>query len=83
VVIQAIPDEGYFPGAAGPFQIASGPDASDMVDLETAQDYVTDESAVVGKITALFQEIHGYARSVTESRTLIMEALQWWQGQQK
>ncbi|MCW2933594.1 MAG: hypothetical protein JWM19_4556, partial [Actinomycetia bacterium] len=38
---------------------------------------------VVGKVIALFQEIHGYARSVAESRTLITEAIQRWKSQQQ
>jgi hypothetical protein len=83
VVIQVVPDEGYFPGAAGAFDIASGPGISDIVDMVTVQDYVTDESAVVGKVIARFAEIHGYALSVAESRTLITEAIQFWQSQQK
>jgi transcriptional regulator with XRE-family HTH domain len=83
VVIQVVPDEGYFSGAEGAFQVASGPGISDIVDMETVQDYVTDEPGAVGKVIALFQEIHGYARNVTESRNLIMEALQWWESQQK
>ena len=83
VVIQAIPDEGYFPGAPGPFEIASGPDSSDIVDMVTVEDFVTDEPTMVSKVIARFQRIHGYAPSVTESRTLITEALQWWESQQK
>lgn len=83
VVIQVIPDEGYFQGVAGPFEIASGPGIFDIVDMVTVEDYVTDEPAVVGKVIARFQQIHGYARSVAESRTLIREALQWWESQQK
>ena len=83
VVIQVVPDEGYFPGAVGAFDIASGPDISDIVDMVTVQDYVTDESAAVGKAIARFAEVHGYALSVTESRALITEAIQFWQSQQK
>ncbi len=83
VVIQVIPDEGYFPGVEGAFEIASGPGISDIVDQVTVEDYVTDEPAVVGKVIARFAEIHGYARSVAESRVLITEAIKFWQSQQK
>jgi transcriptional regulator with XRE-family HTH domain len=83
VVIQVIPDEGYFPGVAGPFEIASGPGISDIVDMVTVEDYVTDAPTVVGKVIARFAEIHGYARSTAESRTLITEAIKFWQSQQK
>ena len=37
---------------------------------------VTDDLVVVGKVTARFQEIHGYARSAAESRTLMAETVQ-------
>ena len=83
VVTQVIPDEGYFPGGAGPFEIASGPGSSDIVDMVTVLDYVSDEPGVVGKVITRFQKIHGYACNATESRTLITEALQWWESQQK
>jgi len=83
VVIQVIPDDGYFPGAEGAFEIAGGPGISDIVDQVTVVDYVTDDPAVVGKVTAQFAEVHGYARSVAESRTLITEAITFWQSQQK
>jgi transcriptional regulator with XRE-family HTH domain len=83
VVIQVIPDEGYFQGAVGPFEIASGLSTSDIVDMVTVEDYVTDEPTVISKVIARFQQIHGYARSATESRTFMTEALQWWESQQK
>jgi transcriptional regulator with XRE-family HTH domain len=82
VVLQVIPDDGYFPGVAGPFEIASGPGISDIVDQVTVEDYVTDDPAVVGKVIARFAAIHGYARSVVDSRTLISEAITFWQSQQ-
>ena len=44
---------------------------------------MTDDSAVVGKVIARFAEIHGYARSVSESRILVTEAITFWQSQQK
>ncbi|HUN37675.1 MAG TPA: helix-turn-helix transcriptional regulator [Trebonia sp.] len=83
VVIQVIPDDGYFPGAEGAFEIAGGPGISDIVDQVTVVDYVTDDPAVVGRVTARFAEVHGYARNVAESRTLITEAITFWQSQQK
>jgi transcriptional regulator with XRE-family HTH domain len=83
VVLQVIPDDGYFPGVAGPFEIASGPGGSDIVDQVTVVDYVTDDPAVVGKVIARFAKVHGYARNVAESRTLISEAITFWQSQQK
>jgi transcriptional regulator with XRE-family HTH domain len=83
VVLQVIPDEGYFPGVAGAFEIASRPGISDIVDQVTVVDYVTDDPAVVGKVIARFAKVHGYARNVAESRTLISEAITFWQSQQK
>jgi len=83
VVIQVIPDDGYFSGAEGAFEIAGGPGISDIVDQVTVVDYVTDDPAVVGKVTAQFAEVHGYARNAAESRALIMEAISFWQSQQK
>jgi hypothetical protein len=44
---------------------------------------VTNDPVVVGKVTARFQEIHGYARSAADSRTLIAEAVQRWNSQQQ
>jgi hypothetical protein len=83
LVIQIVRDDGYFPGAQGPFGIASGPATSDIVDLETVLDSVTDEPVPVGTVVTQFEKIRGYARSVAESRELITEAIQWWESQQK
>jgi transcriptional regulator with XRE-family HTH domain len=83
LVVQVIPDEGYFPGVAGPFEIASGPGIPDIVDQVTVVDYVAEDPAVVGKVIARFAAIHGYARRLAESRTLITEAITFWQAQQK
>jgi transcriptional regulator with XRE-family HTH domain len=83
VVLQVIPDEGYFSGVEGPFEIASGPGISDIVDQVTVVDYVTDDPAVVSEVIARFAALHGYARNVAESRTLITEAITFWQSQQK
>ncbi len=83
VVLQVVPDEGYFTGARGPFGIASGPGISDIVDQETVQDYVTDDPDVVGTVVAHFEVIRGYARNVAESQAVITEAIQWWESQQK
>ncbi len=82
-VIQVISDEGYFQGAEGAFEIASGPGIFDIVGLVTVEDYVTEDPAVVSKVITRFAEIHGYARTVAESRTLITEAIKFWQSQQK
>ena len=83
VVLQVVRDEGYFKGAEGQFGIASGPGIADIVDQETVQDYVSDDPDVVGKVVAQFEVIRGYAHSVAESQTVITEAIQWWESQQK
>jgi Domain of unknown function (DUF5753) len=83
VIIQVVPDTGYFPGLEGAFHIASGPGIADTVDMVTVEDHVTDDPAVVGKVLARFEEIRGYALNVAESRTVITEALQRWNSQQQ
>jgi len=83
VVIQVVPDDGsYFPGLDGEFAIATGPAISDTVDMITAEDHVSDEPDVAGKVIALFEEIRGYALNVAQSRAVITEALQRWRSQQ-
>jgi transcriptional regulator with XRE-family HTH domain len=67
----------------GPLQTQDYAYASDIVDQVTVVDYVTDDQAVVGKVIARFAKVHGYARNVAESRTLITEAITFWQSQQK
>jgi len=83
VVLQVVPDEGFFTGARGSFGIASGPGISDIVDEETVLDYVTDDPDVVGTVVAQFEVIRGYARTAAGSREVITEAVQWWESQQK
>jgi transcriptional regulator with XRE-family HTH domain len=83
VILQVVPDDGYFSGVEGPFEIASSPSISDIVDQVTVVDYVTEDPAVVGKVIARFAAIHGYAGNVAESRVLITEAITFWQSQQK
>ncbi|HUN36335.1 MAG TPA: DUF5753 domain-containing protein, partial [Trebonia sp.] len=81
VVLQVVRDDGYFPGTVGPFGIASGPGISDIVDMVTVLDSVTDEPGPVGTVAAQFEVIHGYACSVAESQTLMTEAIEWWSQQ--
>jgi hypothetical protein len=81
VVLQVVRDDGYFPGAAGPFCLASGPGISDTVDMVTVLDFVTDEPDPVGTVVAQFEVVRGYACSVAESQTHITEAIQWWSQQ--
>ncbi len=81
IVLQVVPDDGsYFPGLDGHFAIASGPAISDTVVEVTVTDHVSDDPDACGKVIALFEEVHGYARSVPESRALITEALQQWKS---
>jgi transcriptional regulator with XRE-family HTH domain len=81
VIIQVVPDIGYFPGMAGPFHVASGPEIPDTVDMVAVEDYVTDDSAVAGKIVALFEEIRSYALNAQESRVRLQEAIERWSQQ--
>jgi hypothetical protein len=83
VVLQVIPDTGYFPGAAGPFGIASGPGIADIVDMVTVEDHVTEDTDVVGKTAALFEDVRGYALTVAESRAFITKAIERWNSQQQ
>jgi hypothetical protein len=82
VIIQVVPDTGYFPGMRGAFQIATGPAFPDTVDLETVEDHVADDPAMVGLVAALFEEIRSYARNAKESSGLLTEAEQRWSQQQ-
>jgi len=75
-------DGSYFPGLDGELAIATGPAISDTVDMITAEDHVSDEPDVAGKVIALFEEIRGYALNVAQSRAVITEALQRWRSQQ-
>jgi transcriptional regulator with XRE-family HTH domain len=83
VLIQVVPDDGsYFPGLDGQFDIATGPDIADTVDMITVEDHVTDERDAANKAIALFDEVRGYALNVVQSRAVISEALQRWKSQQ-
>jgi hypothetical protein len=83
VVLQVVPDTGYFPGAAGQFDIANGPEIADIVDMITVEDHVTDDTDVVGKAAALFEDIRGYALTVAESLALIAKAIERWNSQKQ
>jgi transcriptional regulator with XRE-family HTH domain len=81
VIIQVVPDTGYFRGLEGPFHIASGPEIPDTVDLVAVEDYVTDDPTVARKVVALFEEIRSYALNGRESQVRIQEALERWTQQ--
>jgi transcriptional regulator with XRE-family HTH domain len=81
VVLQVLPDEGFFTGARGSFQIASGSAIADIVAHEAVEDYVTDDPEQVGKAIAQFEEIRGYASNTAESQRLLTEAIEWWKSQ--
>jgi hypothetical protein len=82
VTIQVVPDAGYFAGVEGQFDIASGPEIPDTVDMATVIDHVTDDPAMVATVLALWEEIHGHALTVAQSRQVITEAIERWKSQQ-
>ena len=82
IIIQVVPDTGYFPGLRGAFEIASGPEIPDTVDMETVEDYVTDDPTVARKVVSLFEEIRSYALNAQESRARVQEAIERWNSQQ-
>jgi transcriptional regulator with XRE-family HTH domain len=83
VIVQVVPDTGYFPGLDGEFAIASGPEIADTVDMITLEDHVTNAPALVGKAIAWFEVVRGYALNVAESRAFITEAIEQWKSQQQ
>jgi hypothetical protein len=82
VIVQIVPDTGYFFGLDGEFQLASGRDIPDTVVMVTVEDQTTTEPAVVDRASALFERIRGHALPIEEPRAKIQEALQRWNGQQ-
>jgi transcriptional regulator with XRE-family HTH domain len=50
VVIQVVPDTGYFAGFEGQFEIASGPAIADTVDMVTLEDHVTDDPPAADRL---------------------------------
>jgi transcriptional regulator with XRE-family HTH domain len=83
VVIQVVREAGYFLGFVGQFQIASGRTIPDTLNMITVEDQTTNTPAVVDRAIALFEDIRGYALSVTESRALILEAIKRWKSEQE
>jgi hypothetical protein len=82
VVLQVVRDTGYFPGLEYWFEIASGPGMPDTLVMMALEDHTTDDRTVIRRATAWFQEIHGQAAPVGESRTAFMEAKSHWESQQ-
>jgi hypothetical protein len=82
VVIQAVPDTGYFPGLRGPFEIASGEAIPDTLLMLTVEDQMMEDTALTRKVIALFEEIRGYALNVADSRAVIVEAIEEWKRRQ-
>lgn len=83
VVIQVVPNTGYFSGIQAAFQIASGPAITDTVELETLEDHVTDDPPAADRAIALFEHVRGYAINVVESRKVITEAIERWKARQQ
>jgi len=83
VVLQVVPDTGYFPGIQAAFQIASGPAIADTMELETLEDHVTDDPSAADRAITLFEHIRGYALIVVDSRTVITEAMERWKDRQQ
>jgi transcriptional regulator with XRE-family HTH domain len=82
VVIQVVPDTGYFPGLRGPFEIASGEAIPDTLLMLTVEDQMMEDTALTRKVIALFEEIRGYALNVADSRAVIVEAIEEWKRRQ-
>jgi transcriptional regulator with XRE-family HTH domain len=83
VVIQVVPNTGYFAGFEGQFEIASGSAIADTVDMVTLEDHVTDDPASADRVIALFEHIRGYALNVVDSRAVITEAIERWKTRQQ
>jgi transcriptional regulator with XRE-family HTH domain len=83
VVIQVIRDGGYFPGARGPFAIASGDAIPDTLLMLTVEDQMVEDGTLIRQAIALFEEIRGYALSVADSRAVILEAIEQWKRRQQ
>jgi Domain of unknown function (DUF5753)/Helix-turn-helix domain len=82
MIIQIVPDTGYFFGLEGEFGLASGREISDTLNVVSLEDRTTTEPAVVDRASALFERIRGHALPIEESRAKIQEALQRWSSQQ-
>jgi transcriptional regulator with XRE-family HTH domain len=82
VIIQVVPDTGYFFGLDGEFYLASGREIADTLTMITVEDWTTTEPARVDRSASLFERIRGHALPIEDSRAKIQEALQRWNGQQ-
>jgi transcriptional regulator with XRE-family HTH domain len=82
-VIQVIRDHGYFIGMEGPFEIASGEAIPDTLLMLAMEDQTMEDQALTRKAIALFEQIRGYALSVTDSRAVILEAIERWNAKQQ
>lgn len=47
------------------------------------EDQTMEDQALTRKAIALFEQIRGYALSVTDSRAVILEAIERWNAQQR
>jgi transcriptional regulator with XRE-family HTH domain len=83
VVIQVVRDYGYFIGMEGPFEIASGEAIPDTLLMLAMEDQTMEDQALTRKAIALFEQIRGYALSVTDSRAVILEAIERWNARQQ
>jgi len=84
VVIQVVGDtEDYFCGFEAGFEIATGREIPDTLNMITFEDQTTSESALAESASGMFERIRGYARPVDESRAIIQEALKRWQSRQQ
>lgn len=82
VVIQVVRDtDEHFAGLDGQFEIATGREIPDTLNMITVEDQTTSGPAPVNRAAALLERIRGYARPVDESRAIIQEALNRWQCQ--
>jgi transcriptional regulator with XRE-family HTH domain len=82
VIIQVVPDTGYFPGRRGGFEIASGPAITDTVAMVTVQDSVAEDPDTARTVIELFEEIRSTALNVADSREAITEAIGRWKTRQ-
>jgi transcriptional regulator with XRE-family HTH domain len=82
IVLQVIPDTGYFPGLRGPYEIARGDAIPDTLLMLAVEDQTMEDTALTRKAIALFEHIRSYALNAEDPRALISEAIRTWQSQQ-
>jgi hypothetical protein len=81
VAVQVARGKGAYWGLSGAFDLASGPEIPDTLNMLAVEDVPSLDPTISRKALTLFEKVRSHALNVEDTRAAIMEARTHWDSQ--